>query len=575
MFKIKLFFIIFLIFESSNSQILNLDFELGNLIGWHSINENKYKISLDTIDFYSRSKGLKIANINTVSSKDFGGVSQSISVEESYKAKEIKFSGFIKTKDVATFAGLWLRLDDDKGNVLFFNNMLDKNISGTEDWKKYQITTRIPIETKNIVIGTILSYKGISWFDKLVLEIGGEEITGWILSDLTPSRSDVYWLNENIIPLSTSNPNSVHNSGLLSLSKLFNKSKIISLGEVTHGASSIFKMKHRIIKYLKNCCDYNIFSIEASMPEAYKINDHVLTGEGNPKQLISDMKFWTWNTTELLDLVRWMREYNCENKDKIQFTGFDMQFFEGEVEALLEFSKSIKSSYLSNRINELELLLYTIKGKKKRKKKYIDDKEKANKLITIIKKDIEKNYGFHMKAEWGKLNLNLINQYVNSTSYFDRDLFMSENIKWIVNQNPESKFILWSHNGHANEKEKSMGGYLNDFYGDDEYLSIGFLFYEGSYTAYNRQIGRLDSIKSQKPYIGSYEYFFNLANTPMFALDLRNLPQKNILNKQLFYRAVGSTKVHREFRISDLKNDFDIVVFIKKSYPSTLLKKLN
>ena len=42
-------------------------------------------------------------------------------------------------------------------------------------------------------------------------------------------------------------------------------------------------MKSKIIIYLVENEGFDIFSIEANMPEAYKLNKYVIKGEGNPK----------------------------------------------------------------------------------------------------------------------------------------------------------------------------------------------------------------------------------------------------------------------------------------------------
>ena len=70
---------------------------------------------------------------------------------------------------------------------------------------------------------------------------------------------------------------------------------------------------------------FSIFSIEANMPEAYRLNDYVLNGTGDPAQLLRGMYFWTWDTEEVLAMIRWMREFNQSGKGRVQFTGFDMQ----------------------------------------------------------------------------------------------------------------------------------------------------------------------------------------------------------------------------------------------------------
>ncbi|HYN07815.1 MAG TPA: hypothetical protein VES67_10525 [Vicinamibacterales bacterium] len=56
--------------------------------------------------------------------------------------------------------------------------------------------------------------------------------------------------------------------------------RIVSLGEATHGTREFFQLKHRILEFLATEMGFTIFSIEANMPEAYRLNDYVLTGAG-------------------------------------------------------------------------------------------------------------------------------------------------------------------------------------------------------------------------------------------------------------------------------------------------------
>jgi erythromycin esterase-like protein len=84
-------------------------------------------------------------------------------------------------------------------------------------------------------------------------------------------------------------------------------------------------MKHRLTEFLASQLGFTIFSIEANMPEAYRLNDYVLYGKGEPKALLQGMYFWTWNTEEVLAMIEWMRGFNASGKGRIEFTGFDMQ----------------------------------------------------------------------------------------------------------------------------------------------------------------------------------------------------------------------------------------------------------
>jgi len=135
---------------------------------------------------------------------------------------------------------------------------------------------------------------------------------------------EVEWVEEHAIPFDTQ----VAGNGfadLAPLKEIIGEARIVGLGEVTHGTREHFQMKHRLVEFLATEMGFTIFSIEASTPEAYKINDYVLGGEGDPKALVAGMYFWTWTTEEVLAMVEWMREFNASGGGPVQFTGFDMQ----------------------------------------------------------------------------------------------------------------------------------------------------------------------------------------------------------------------------------------------------------
>ncbi|MGA7315309.1 MAG: erythromycin esterase family protein [Silvibacterium sp.] len=134
----------------------------------------------------------------------------------------------------------------------------------------------------------------------------------------------VDWARQNAIPLKTVEAGHGFED-MAPVGKIVGDARIVELGEATHGTHEFFQMKHRMVEYLATREGFTIFSIEANMPEAYRLNDFVLNGVGDPKQLLKGMYFWTWNTEEVLDMILWMREFNRSGKGRIEFTGFDMQ----------------------------------------------------------------------------------------------------------------------------------------------------------------------------------------------------------------------------------------------------------
>ena len=142
---------------------------------------------------------------------------------------------------------------------------------------------------------------------------------------------------------------------------------------------------------------------------------------------------------------------------------------------------------------------------------------------------------------------------------------MAENFMLIKNNNPNSKFIVWAHNGHINKDKLRMGGFLDEKLKND-YLTFGFAFFDGTYKAmYNKDLG---NVTAQTPYLGTYEYWLNSLNEPYFILDIRKMKEDKDLKYLLTdfdLRTTGSTKTNNEFSYRNLAEDFDYLIFINKS----------
>lgn len=172
----------------------------------------------------------------------------------------------------------------------------------------------------------------------LVLAAGasrrGAELTG----------PQLEWLKTHAIELTTVEAGNGF-ADLQPLKAAIGDARIVSLGEATHGTREIFQMKHRLVEFLASELDFTMFSIEANMPEAYRVNEYVLHGTGDPKALLQGMYFWTWNTEEVLALIEWMRRFNASGKGRVQFTGFDMQTPQVAIENVQRFLQQVDAPY--------------------------------------------------------------------------------------------------------------------------------------------------------------------------------------------------------------------------------------
>jgi erythromycin esterase-like protein len=154
------------------------------------------------------------------------------------------------------------------------------------------------------------------------------------------------WLKTNAIRLSTVEAGHGF-ADMQPLKKVIGNARIVALGEATHGTREFFQLKHRLLEFLATEMGFSIFSIEANMPEAYRLNDYVLKGIGDPATLIKGMYFWTWSTEEVLAMVQWMREFNKSGRGRIQFTGFDMQTPDVAAGIVSDFVAAVDPDFLA------------------------------------------------------------------------------------------------------------------------------------------------------------------------------------------------------------------------------------
>ena len=158
--------------------------------GWFAAGSNPtgYEMGIDNTSF---EEGHSCAYIKSKTSKEneFGTLMQTISAEN-YLGKRLQLSGYVKSEDVTGWSGIWMRIDGENNQQLGFDNMRDRTIKGTTDWKKYEIVLDIPTNSKTINYGVLLGGNGKVWFDNFKLDEVDKsvQVTNLIKENKFPSQ---------------------------------------------------------------------------------------------------------------------------------------------------------------------------------------------------------------------------------------------------------------------------------------------------------------------------------------------------------------------------------------------------
>ncbi len=150
-------------------------FDLPN--GWHKAGSDPECYDMG-IDIGAGQDGKNAATLKSIKkTRGFGTIMQSC-LADKYHGKRLKMTGYVKSLDVKGWAGLWLRIDATNlnGKTLGFDNMSDRSIRKTTDWKKYEIIMDVPSNAYNLAYGALLVGQGQIWFSNINFEIVADTV---------------------------------------------------------------------------------------------------------------------------------------------------------------------------------------------------------------------------------------------------------------------------------------------------------------------------------------------------------------------------------------------------------------
>ncbi|MCH9651237.1 MAG: hypothetical protein K0U98_23635 [Deltaproteobacteria bacterium] len=102
--------------------------------------------------------------------RGFGTLMQTVSAQK-YRGVRLRLSADLRSRDIETWAGMWMRVDGKtEGQSLAFDNMQDRPLRGTTEWKHYAVVLDIPQEAESIAFGFLISGNGQLWVDEVDLE---------------------------------------------------------------------------------------------------------------------------------------------------------------------------------------------------------------------------------------------------------------------------------------------------------------------------------------------------------------------------------------------------------------------
>ncbi len=379
-------------------------------------------------------------------------------------------------------------------------------------------------------------------------------------------------------------------------------SRLVLIGEATHGTSEFYRMRQHITKALVERRGFNIVAVEADWPDAERVDAYVRHRPGKPEhawEAFSRFPSWMWRNHEVLEFVEWLHDHNAglvDEHQKCGFYGLDLYSLYTSIDEVLRYLRRTDpqvagiaqerydclspfqsdpgrygSAVITNRYQECEEQVMQTLGDLLRKRLEYASSDRDAYL------DAEQNARVVAHAERYYKRL----YHGAPESWNLRDSHMFETLKnLLAHRGPSSKAAVWAHNshvGHAGATSMSDRGQTNigelarDAFGNEVY-AIGFGTHTGTVAASSSWGGPVEFMGVRPSRPESYEHLCHLSGVANFMLPLgdRDSDLHAELLESRLERAIGvvyrpgSERQSHYFR-AVLPDQFDEYVWFDRS----------
>ena len=388
-------------------------------------------------------------------------------------------------------------------------------------------------------------------------------------------------------------------------------SRLVLVGEATHGTAEFYDMRARITRELIENKGFNIVAVEADWPDAASI-DYFIRGSGNRPNFkikpFSGFPSWMWANHSVLAFTHWLKDYNQSfnsTEDAVGFYGLDLYNMFDSIQAVLDYLQHVDPKMaeaaswhyacLMPWANDPSLYSRVMQSGRHRGCGYevLAVLQNLRKKRTIYSQanrqaDRELDRQQYFSAEQNARLVRNAERYyrtmyhASSDSWNQRDQNMLETLLAILDhRGPTSKAVIWAHNSHigdARATDMSTHGQFNlgqrarETFGDSAYL-IGFGTDHGTVAAASEWGGLMKVMQVQASHIDSYERLFHDVKTDNFLLPLRkplrDITRKKLLEKRL-QRAIGTTydaeqELKKHYIYASLPQQFDEYIWFDET----------
>lgn len=374
-------------------------------------------------------------------------------------------------------------------------------------------------------------------------------------------------------------------------------SKIVLLGEASHGTHEYYTWRAKISQRLIEEKGFHLIAVEGDWPDTFKINNWVKNRDQRSIQKvlrsIEQWPTWMWANWEVIALADWLRSYNKNRSDPVGFYGLDLY-------SLWDSMDIIYYNLKKNDRSTIPLARETIacfapyRSLDQYRPDPGDPDSNCQKQVVRLYQEILKRshqYNHHPEAaldtEVNAMVLaNAENYYRSLTEFTEhswniRDHHMLDALHHLLKNHgsDNTKVIVWAHNSHIGDARATdmadsglinLGQLAREKYGANNVTLVGFGSYEGEVIAGRSWGAPRRKMKVPKAKDGSLEklLFEKSKNNQLLLFDDNPAPYR-LSECTIDHRAIGVVynpkRESGNYVPSRITERYDAFLFIAKS----------
>lgn len=330
----------------------------------------------------------------------------------------------------------------------------------------------------------------------------------------------------------------------------FAQSRVVLLGEASHGTSEFYQARAAITRHLIEKHGFTTVAVEADWPDAAAIDRYVRRrgSRGPDEKPFERFPTWMWRNTDVAAFVEWMREHNDGKPagEQAACFGLDIYNMRSSIAAVLSYLDNVdpeaaavaRERYGCLTPWQREPSTYgravLTKGYRKCEAEVIRQcQDILGKQLDYAASDPD---SFLDAAQNARLVASAeryyrIMYYGGAESWNLRDTHMFETLGHILDaQGPRSKAVVWAHNSHIGDarftemgavrEELNIGQLCRERFADAACL-IGFGTHPGTVAAASDWDGEMEVMQVRPSRPDSYERQFHDAGVARGLLEFR------------------------------------------------------